>query len=176
MTTATAWDAIQKRLDDMPKPTQILRLCADPDVRDRYHAAKQAAAHAEDYLKTLSKDADKDALALVRKQIRDAQADLKEAREAYEAATIILTFQALERGQLEDLIKDHPPTEEEEQEGKEYHTDTFAPALISAASTDGMPLEYAQHAMKTWALDDWKSLWGAAWLVQQRKRTDLGKG
>lgn len=174
--TSTAWATIQKRLDSMPKPTQTLRLCADPDLRDRYHTAKQAAARAEDYEKSLGKDTDKDALALVRKQVRDAQAELKAATEAYEAATVTLTFQALDRGRVEALIKEHPPLEEEEENGAEYHVDTFAPALIAAASTDGMPLEYAQQAMQTWPLNDWKALWGAAWSVQQRQRSDLGKG
>ncbi|MGW0014586.1 hypothetical protein ACWDVX_33160 [Streptomyces tendae] len=174
--TSTAWAAIQQQLDSMPKPTQTLRLCADPDVRDRYHTAKQAAARAEDYEKSLGKDADKDALALVRKQVRETQAELKAATEAYEKATVTLTFRALERGRLEGLIKEHPPLEEEEADGAEYHVDTFAPALIAAASTDDMPLEYAQHAMQAWPLDDWKALWGAAWSVQQRKRSDLGKG
>ncbi|MGW3383367.1 hypothetical protein ACWDCO_24665 [Streptomyces albogriseolus] len=178
MSNPTAWDVIQKQLDAMPKPTQVLRLCSDPDVRDRYQQAKQAAQRAEDYLKSLGKDADKDALALVRKQLKEAQDALKAAQEEYDAHTVVLTFQALERGRLEDLIKEHPPTEDDEERDSnaEFHFATFAPALIAAASVDGMPEEYAQHAMKTWALDDWKSLWGAAWLVQQRKRTDLGKG
>ncbi|MBZ6211629.1 hypothetical protein KVH31_34605 [Streptomyces olivaceus] len=177
MTSSTAWDAIQKRLDSMPKPTQVLRLCADPDVRDRYHTAKQTAERAEEYLKSLGKDADKDGVALVRKQVKDAQNELAAAREAYDAATAVLTFQALERGALRDLIKEHPPLEEDEEQDSsaEFHFETFAPALIAAASTDDMPLEYAQQAMQTWALDDWKALWGAAWSVQQRKRTDLGK-
>lgn len=175
--TSTAWDAIQKRLDSMPKPTQTLRLCADPDLRDRYHTAKQAAARAEDYEKSLGKDTDKDALALVRKQVRETQAELKAATQAYEAATVTLTFRALEHGELRDLIAKNPPTEEDEEQDSsaEFHVDTFAPALIAAASTDGMPLEYARQAMQTWPLDDWKALWGAAWSVQQRKRTDLGK-
>ncbi|MFJ6069047.1 hypothetical protein ACIQHU_39160 [Streptomyces tendae] len=176
MTSTNAWAAIQEQLDSMPKPTQVLRLCADPDVRDRYQTAKQAAARAEDYKKSLPKDADKEATAHVREQAREAQAELTAATEAYEKATVTLTFQALERGQLEALIKAHPPLEEEEENGAEYHVDTFAPALIAAASTDGMPPEYAQHAMQTWPLDDWKALWGAAWSVQQRKRSDLGKG
>jgi hypothetical protein len=175
MTSTNAWDAIQKQLDSMPKPTQTLRLCADPDVRDRYQTAKQAAARVEDYKKSLPKDADQEAAAHVRAQAREAQAELKAATEAYEAATVTLTFQALERGRLEALIKEHPPLEDEEQ-STEFHVDTFAPALIAAASTDEMPLEYAQHAMQAWPLDDWKALWGAAWLVQQRKRSDLGKG
>ncbi|WP_032761103.1 hypothetical protein [Streptomyces alboviridis] len=172
--TSTAWDAIQKRLDAMPKPTQTLRLCADPDVRDRYRTARQAAARAEGYEKSLPKDLDKDTLALAKKQTREAQAELKTATEAYEAATVTLTFRALERGRLEALINEHPPLEDEEQNA-EFHVDTFAPALIAAASADGMPIEYAQQAMQAWPLDDWKALWGAAWSVQQRKRSDLGK-
>ncbi|MGV9226402.1 hypothetical protein ACWDPF_27460 [Streptomyces albogriseolus] len=176
MSNPTAWDVIQKQLDSMPKPTQVLRLCSDPDVRDRYQQAKQAAQRAEDYLKSLGKDADKDALALVRKQTKEAQDALNAAQEEYDAHTVVLTFQALERGRLEDLIKEHPPTEEEEADGDEFHAETFAPALIAASSVDGMPLEYAQHAMRTWALDDWRRLWEAAWSVQQRKRSDLGKG
>lgn len=178
MTSSTTWAALQKRLDGMPKPTQVLRLCSDPDIRDRYQHAKKAAERAEEYLESLSKDVDKDALALFKKQTKEAQEELKAAQDDYEAHTVVLTFQALERGQLKDLIKEHPPTEEdEEQDGNaEFHFDTFAPALVSAASTDGMPLEFAQQAMQTWALDDWKALWGAAWSVQQRKRTDLGKG
>ena len=175
--TSTAWDAIQKRLDAMPKPTQTLRLCADPDVRDRYRTARQAAARAEGYEKSLPKDLDKDTLALAKKQTREAQAELKTATEAYEAATVTLTFRALERGELKDLIAKHPPTEEDEEQDSnaEFHFDTFAPALIAAASTDDMPLEYAQQAMQTWLLDDWRDLWNAAWSVQQRKRSDLGK-
>ncbi|WP_461712158.1 hypothetical protein [Streptomyces sp. DSM 41013] len=172
--TSTAWDAIQKRLDSMPKPTQTLRLCADPDVRDRYRTARQVAARAEDYEKSLPKDLDKDTLALAKKQTRETQAELKTATEAYEAATVTLTFNALERGRLEALINEHPPLEDEEQNA-EFHVDTFAPALIAAASADGMPIEYAQQAMQAWPLDDWKALWGAAWSVQQRKRSDLGK-
>jgi hypothetical protein len=30
--------------------------------------------------------------------------------------------------------------------------------------------------MKSWSLSDAQDLWNAAWGVQQRKRTDLGKG
>jgi hypothetical protein len=173
--TATAWDALQKQLDSMPKPIQVLKLCSDPDVRDRYQEAKQALAGAEDYLKSLSKDVDKDARALVQKKTQDARNEFQAAQAEYDACTVTLTFQALERGQLKDLIAAHPPTEEDEEQGSEFHFDTFAPALIAAASTDGMPAEYAEHAVKAWSLADSQALWNAAWGVQQRRRTDLGK-
>jgi hypothetical protein len=176
MNNATAWAEKQKRLDGMAKPTRELKLCDDPDVRDRYQAAKQVADRAQEYRDSLAKDADKDARALVEKQHKEAQAELNTAQAEYDAHTVVLTFQALERGQLEDLQAAHPATEEDEALGREFHFDTFAPELISAASVDGMPIEYAANAMKTWTLADSNDLWNAAWSVQQRKRTDLGKG
>ena len=176
MTSTTSWAEKQKRLDGMAKPTRTLAMCDDPDVRDRYQTAKQAAARADDYLKSLPKDADKDARALLEKEAKAAQAELKSAQDDYDAHTVTLTFQALERGQLEKLQAAHPAIEEDEALGRDFNFDTFAPALIAAASVDGMPVEYATQAMKTWSLADSTDLWNAAWSVQQRKRTDLGKG
>ena len=111
----------------------------------------------------------------VQKQAREAQAALKAATEERDAHSEVLTFQALERADLEALVAEHPATEEEERDGAEFHRDTFAPALISAASVDGMPLEYAAQALKSWSLQDSDDLWTTAWGVQRRKRTDLGK-
>lgn len=173
--TASGWDAIKKRLDAMPRPTGILRLCADADVRDRYLAAKQKAARASDYQTSLPKDVDKDARTLIDKDTQAALDDLAAAQQDYDACTITLTFQALEREQLEALRAQHPATEEDEELGRDFNFDTFAPALIAAASMDGMPLEDAVTAMKSWSLSDAQDLWNAAWGVQQRKRTDLGK-
>lgn len=174
--TTNAWADKQKRLDGMPKPTRELKLCDNPEVRDRYLAAKQAADRATEYADTFPKDADKDALALVDKQTKAAQAELAAAQKDYDAHTVTLTFQALERSHLEKLQADHPATEEDEALGRDFDFNTFAPALIAASSVDGMPLEYAVNAMKTWVLADSEDLWNAAWSVQRRKRTDLGKG
>jgi hypothetical protein len=174
--TTNTWAEKQKRLDSMPKPTRTLALCDDPEVRDRYQTAKQAAQRAEEYLASFPKGGDNDARALVEKQTKDALDELAAAKEEYDAHTVVLTFQALERGQLEELQAKHPATEEDEERGSDFHFDSFAPALIAAASVDGMPLEYAQHATKTWSLADSQDLWNAAWSVQQRRRSDLGKG
>ncbi|GGS97086.1 hypothetical protein [Streptomyces violaceus] len=177
MTSSTSkWDALQKRLDGMPKPTKSLTLCADPDIQDRYLTAKKQHTGAVDYQKSFPEGADEEAKALVDKQVREASAELDAAQKAYKANSVTLTFQALERGQLEELQAEHPATEEDEELGRDFHFDTFAPALISAANADGMPLEYATHAMKTWSLADSQDLWNAAWSVQQTRRSDLGKG
>ena len=176
MTSTTAWADKQKRLDGMPKPTATLTMYDDPAVRDRYQAAKHTADRAEEVLAGLPKDADKGARALIEQEAKDARSELAAATAERDDHTVVLTFQALERGQLEELLAKYPATEEDEEAGRDYHFDTFAPELIAAASTDGMPVEYATQAMKTWSLGDFEDLWSAAWSVQRRKRTDLGKG
>jgi hypothetical protein len=176
MSSTTAWAAKQKRLDGMPKPTATLTMYDDPAVRDRYQAAKKTADRAEEILASLGKDADKDARTLLEKEARDARSELAAATAERDDHTVVLTFQALERGQLEELLAKYPATEEDEEAGRDYHFDTFAPELSAAASTDGMPIEYATQALKTWSLGDSEDLWNVAWGVQRRKRTDLGKG
>ena len=176
MTSTSDWAAKQKRLDGMPKPTATLTLYDDPAVRDRYQAAVKAADHAEEALAALPKDVHPSALALVQAQGYQAHAELQAATDERDLHTETLTFQALEREQLAELLLKHPPTEEDEEAGRDYHFDTFAPEVISAASMDGMPVEYAAKALKKWSLGDADDLWNVAWSVQRRKRTDLGKG
>jgi hypothetical protein len=179
MTTSPSWDALQDRLRDLKKPTAVLRLCSDPEVRDRYQKAQQNADHTAGYLKQLKSQPvspDQDALKLVEGQNTVAQAELRAARKAYDAATVTLTFQALERQELEALQRRYPASEEDEAEGRDIAFDKFAPALISAASVDGMPEEYAREALNTWPTGDADALWEAAWNVQHRRRSDLGKG
>jgi hypothetical protein len=176
MTSTSSWADKQKRLDKRGKATSTLTMYDDPNVRERYLAAQQAAEQAEAYLAHLSKDADPEARALVVQQVADARAALQAATEDKEAHTVVLSFQALGRERLEELVAEHPANEEDEAAGRDFHFETFAPVLISEASVDGMPLEYAANAMKTWSLADSDDLWAAAWTVQRRKRTDLGKG
>lgn len=176
MTSTTDWDALKKRLDQVKKPVRVFKLCEDPDLRDRYLKAKQAAEMANASLEQLSKQADKDARSLVQNQAVEANAELAQAQQAYDDATIILRFQALEQQELEELQAEHKPSEEEEANGYDFAFDTFAPALIAAASLDGMPVEYAAKCLKTWPPQDATGLWQAAWSVQHVRRTDLGKG
>jgi hypothetical protein len=176
MTTSSAWDEIAKQLDAIQKPVSTFRLCRDPEVRERYLNAQQAATEADRYLKELPKDADSEARALLEKETRQAKTELAAATKAYDAQTITLRFAALERRDLEQLQKAHPASEEDEANGDDWAMDTFAPALISAASLDGMPVEAARRYLDSWALGDARDLWQAAWAVQHTRRTDLGKG
>ncbi|MER6092454.1 hypothetical protein [Streptomyces bluensis] len=175
-TTATGWDALQKRLDTVQKPVATFRLCQDSDLRDRYLDAKKEADEAARYLKSLDKDADREVRTMVEKQAAAAAAALKAVQPEYEQATITLRFTALERRQLEELQSRHPASEEDEAAGQDYAMDTFAPALIAAASLDGMPEDYARKCLDTWGPGDARDLWEAAWSVQQHRRADLGKG
>lgn len=175
--TASSWEALEKQLDQVARPVRTFKLCKDGDVRDRYLQAQSAFEQADAYLKQAKDQAyDADALALVEKQHKDTKAELTAAQKAYDACTVTLRFTALERKELEKLQKAHPPGEEDEERGEDFAMETFAPALISAASLDGMPVEAAQKYLDTWAPSDAADLWRAAWSIQHQKRTDLGKG
>ncbi|MGP3737908.1 hypothetical protein ACTWJ9_33535 (plasmid) [Streptomyces sp. GDS52] len=175
MTSSTAWDALEKRLNSVKKPVSVFRLCDDPDIRDRYLTVRREAERADTYLDGLAKDTDPDVRAVAERQAKDAQGRLMAAQKAYDAHTITLRFQALERQELEDLLAKHPPTEQDEENGNEF-AESFMPVLISAASLDGMPEEAAARFMRAWIPADVKALWQAAWSVQHTQRTDLGKG
>jgi hypothetical protein len=177
MTSNTStWDALEKRLDSVKKPVRTFKLCQDTDIRDRFHEAQYANEQAHKALKSLTKDADKDARAIYERQAQAAADELADAQKAYDAEAIVLRFTALERKELEKLQTANPPSEAEEAEGANFAMDTFAPALISAASLDGMPVAAAQKYLDTWHTADAAALWNAAWSIQNQQRTDLGKG
>jgi hypothetical protein len=176
MTSTTAWEKLEQRLNQVKKPVRTFKLCDDADIRDRYLAAQRDADQTDAYLKALDKDADPDDRAAMEKQAKAAAAELADAKKAYDAHTIVLRFTALERQELEDIQKKHPASEDDEAQGNDYAFDTFGPALISAASLDGMTVEAASRFLNTWTAGDAQGLWQAAWSIQHTKRTDLGKG
>jgi len=47
MTAATGWDALEQRLNNVKKPVRTLKLCDDPEIRDRYLAATRASEQAD---------------------------------------------------------------------------------------------------------------------------------
>ncbi|EFL29390.1 hypothetical protein SSOG_09104 [Streptomyces himastatinicus ATCC 53653] len=113
---------------------------------------------------------------LYEQRAETARTALAEAQKAFDAKAVVLRFTAIPRRELEELQAKHPASEQEESEGADFSINTFAPALISAASLDGMPVDYAQHCMDTWSSADARGLWQAAWSIQHAARTDLGKG
>ncbi len=175
MTSSTGWGALEKRLNSVKKPVRTFALCDDPDIRDRYQIAKREAEEADAALAALTSDTDPGIRTITEQHAKTARTALAAAKKAYDAHTIVLRFQALERRELEDLLAKHPPTEQDEENGSEF-SDAFMPALISAASMDGLPEEAAARFMQTWPPSDSRALWMAAWAVQNTQRAHLGKG
>ncbi len=174
--TTSGWDALRKRLDGIKLPTASFTICEDPDLRQVLARAKAEHQRATERLESAGEDTDPELKALLQKTADTTKTDLEDAQKAFDEVSVTLRFTALERKALEDLRKQHPPTEEDEANGLDYALETFAPALISAASLDGMPLEDAQYFLDTWSSADATDLWRAAWNIQHQKRSDLGKG
>lgn len=177
---STTWDALKARLDGLKRPTTTFTICEDDDARRRLYEAKANLRAAESDLASLTdgRETDEDTAteaAAAEVRVKAARSELAAAQKTFDKTAITLTFQALERQQLIDLEKQHPASEEEEANGAEYAS-SFAPALVAAASVDGMPVDYARHCLDTWSLADSEGLYAAAVSVQRSQRTDLGKG
>ncbi|MFK0279826.1 hypothetical protein ACIQVL_05035 [Streptomyces sp. NPDC090499] len=165
-----AWAARMERLRHRARPQNKLRICDDDQLRQRFEDAEQAARRAG-FLAEANPD-DERAI----QQAGEAATALEAARAALNDASDFLTFLALPRPVLEELITQHPPTEQQAEEGSVFNPDTFPPALIAAASFDGMSRDEAAELLSTWSAPDAGLLWEAAWSVQQESRVELGKG
>lgn len=165
-----AWAAKMSRLRERPRPENKLRICDDDQLRQRVEEAAQVAQRA----RIFAEASPADDLAEQRASAAEAAAD--QARAELDHASDFLTFLALPRPVLEELIAQHPPTEQQAEEGAVFNADTFPAALVSAASRDGMNREEADELLMTWSAPDANALWEAAWQVQQESRVELGKG
>ncbi|WP_425834189.1 hypothetical protein [Streptomyces fractus] len=164
-----AWAAKMERLRRRATPRSTLRISDDDELRRALTEAEAQARRARLFAEATPDDAAATARAA------EADAALAEARSMYDAASDTLTFLALPRPVLEELIGRHPPTDEQAAEGAVFNPDTFPPALISAASSDGMSREEAAELLATWPAAEANLLWEAAWQVQQESRVELGK-
>jgi len=167
------WAATRERLRNRKPATAVLRICDDEELKDARDEAvrnRRLAAAALDSLPS------GDARAQAQGRLDRAEEALQRAQAAVDDATITLTFRGLPRPEFEDLIKAHPPTEQEAEEGGQWNVETFTPALVSAASADGMPIEDAVHYLTTWSNGEANDLFNAAMSVQRTSRLELGKG
>ncbi|MFJ9356995.1 hypothetical protein [Streptomyces mirabilis] len=165
-----AWSAKMDRLRSRVRPQNRLRVCDDNELRQRYDEAEQAARRARFVAEANPGDE------LATRQAVDADSARDQALSALDAASEFLTFRALPRPVLEELIAEHPPTEQQAEEGAIFNADTFPAALVSAASVDGMSREEAEELLGGWSAPDANALWDAAWQIQQESRVELGKG
>ncbi|WP_432033692.1 hypothetical protein [Streptomyces antibioticus] len=167
------WEQKMERLRRRSLPERVLQICDDAALRAEYDEARRAADRARILAES---DADNGVLA---ERAAETGRRYDAAAEALRAASIYLTFRALPRPVLEELLHAHPPTDEQAADGAAFNPDTFPAALISASSTDGMTEVEARELLDAWSAPDANALWEAAWEVQQEARTDradLGKG
>ncbi|MEU0722880.1 hypothetical protein [Streptomyces sp. NPDC006140] len=169
MSAEGSWAAKMDRLRRRARPQNKLRVCDDDQLRQRFEETQQAARRARFVAEANPGDEQ------AAQQAEDAAATYEDARSALDAASEFLTFRALPRPVLEELITQHPPTEQQTEEGAVFNPDTFPAALVSAASVDGMSREEAEELLNTWSAPDANALWDAAWSVQQESRVELGK-
>jgi hypothetical protein len=169
---AVTWEQKMERLRRRSLPERILQICDDAALRAAYDQAKRAADRAR-----ILAESDPDNSVLSGRAAETGQR-YDATAEALRAASIYLTFRAMPRPVLEELLHAHPPTDEQAAEGAAFNPDTFPAALISASSTDGMTEAEARELLDAWSAPDANALWEAAWEVQQEARTeraDLGK-
>ncbi|HEX5566599.1 MAG TPA: hypothetical protein VFY14_06660 [Streptomyces sp.] len=164
------WASTLERLRKRKRPTAVLRICDDHDVKQALGLAQYEERKAQREVEADPGDAGaKKALTAARKAVEKAQ-------QAVDEASIVLRFQALERKALDDLKKEHPPTEEQAEDGYEFNPETLGPELIAASSLDGITPDDARHFLDTWSNAEAADLFNAAWGVQGETRLDLGKG
>lgn len=163
------WVSTLERLRNRQRPTATLRICDD-------QAAKDTLAMAQYEQRNAQRQYDGDTSPEAKKALKAAEAAVTKAQAAVDDTSIVLNFRALERTTLDTLKKEHAPTEEQAEDGYEFNVDTFGPALVAAANTDGMTEDQAREFLETWADAEAGALFQAAWGVQLESRLDLGKG
>ncbi|MFD4397200.1 hypothetical protein [Kitasatospora sp. NPDC058478] len=149
-----------------------VRLWDDVNVRQAFEAIRERAANAALMAAADPEDESRRIVA------EAAAAELEDATTGADRFSTLLTFRALPGEAFADLIKAHPPTPEEAERDStaEWNDKTFPPALIAAASVDGITEEQAAEFLATWGHTDRLALWEGAWSSQITRRADVGKG
>lgn len=171
-TGSSGWATTVRRLRNRKLAEARLRVWDDVSLREDVESARRARARAR-VLAEASPDEDAVAAGLRRAEERLTAAEAKAA-----GSYVELTFRALPRPQMEELVAEHPPTEQQAQEGSLFNPDTFPAALVSASSVDGMTVEEATEFLASWSSAEANALWETAWQVQQETRAyraELGK-
>lgn len=112
--------------------------------------------------------------------------DVLRARADEEDAVVAVRFRSIGRLAWDELIRDHPPTDEQVAEAKSaglgdlnFNSDTFPPAVVAASLDD--PKMTAEEVAELWDSPDWNQaelelLFIAALEVNNSRHTlDLGK-
>lgn len=164
------WAATRERLRARSRPVLKLTICDDENVKLALNTARFVEQRAKEAAERLPDDAAAQATH------RAAAAELADAQAAFDVASIPLRFQALDRKTYKSLLAEHPPTEEQAEDGYDFNVDTLGPVLIAASSLDGITEEDAEAYLTDWATAEGTKLLDTAFGVQSAERMDLGKG
>ncbi|WP_128803076.1 MULTISPECIES: hypothetical protein [unclassified Streptomyces] len=184
------WSAKMARLKARKLPERSLRLCDDDEAKKNATDAALELAKARTVARGQSieqgvSEADREEWTVSQPEVVAAQLRLDAAEQVLEDATVVLTFRALPRPAWEQLLRDHPPTEAQADQGMEYNVETYPAALIAACHIErdqsggevpGMSEQEAQELLDAWPDSEAKALFTCALLVNQTLRADLGKG
>ncbi|MFB7222472.1 hypothetical protein [Streptomyces sp. NPDC056227] len=164
------WAATRERLLNRTRPTVRLTICDDHDAKEALaeaHFVRQRAQAAVD------RDSEDEA---AKATLGEAAAGLAQAQAAFDKASIVLRFQALDRKTYKEFLAAHPPTEDQAEDGYAFNLDTLGPVLIAASSRDGISEEDAAQFLDDWSQAEAEALLNTAFGVQREDRMDLGKG
>lgn len=126
-------------------------------------------------------DEDEEILRPLRDAVTEAEGAVREATETFR-------FRALGRHSYDELVREHPPTDEDHELARsqsgspdaraQYHTDTFAPALIAACLVDPpLSLDEVKSLWAEWNQAEAVEMFTTAYAVNHTRRTSsLGKG
>lgn len=173
------WARKLARLRARQLPEQVLQLCDDMAAKQRLDRAKLNVAR----LRLADAETGGE-----QKELEEAEAELVAAQEAFDEVSVTLSFRALPRPALDGLIRQHPPTEDQAEDGDAWNPTSFPAALVSAAhverdddgrEVEGMTVPEAQDLLDGWPVAESNSLFAAAWQAQQINRataSEVGKG
>ncbi len=119
----------RERLLARQRPTLKMTICDDLQVKTDLDIARFELRKAKSAATDDPKNPNLTAA------VAAAEQNVQIAQEAFDAAAIILRFEALPRPAFEELKKKHPPTEAQAEEGTALNFETLAPELIAAASS-----------------------------------------
>lgn len=168
--TDAHWAATRDKLRNRQRPTASLVICDDVDVKKALEEAKFVVRRVTAGLESEPNDAD------LKKDLAAAKAALTAAQTAFDEVAIVLRFQALRRPDFEDLKKDHPPTEQQAEEGLVVNVETLGPTLIAACSLDGITADDAAYYLAEWSEGEASAMFNTVWHMQSGVRMDVGKG
>lgn len=119
-------------------------------------------------------------------QVAALEKDLANKRAAVDEVTKVLTFRAMGARRYDELVDEHPPTDQQQAEAQErfnrpapYNPDTFPVALIAASLVEPeLTVEEVERIWNEWNRDERLALFEAAMDVNSRATRvgDLGKG